>query len=193
VLRSLLVAFACLAVLGFEAKAHACSCLAQDAAAAFEGAASVFEGRVVAIDPAGEMQLEVRLRVVRTWKGADAEEFTVNTAANSAACGYGFEVDHSYLVYTNAASDAEEGHEQVSLCSNTKPIESAETELADLGPGSTPVDPGHGLGAAPPEAEQPHAPPASGGCASCDAGGPASPALVGLAIAVAFLLRRRRS
>ena len=34
----------------------------------------------------------VRMRVVRTWKGADAEEVVVRTATNSAACGVGFAV-----------------------------------------------------------------------------------------------------
>jgi MYXO-CTERM domain-containing protein len=182
----LVVSFALAALWLAPERARACSCLAQDAATAFEGAASVFEGRVVSIEPAGEMQLEVRIRVVRTWKGADAEEVTVTTPAQSAGCGYGFEVDHHYLVY----SDAGEEHESVSLCSNTKPIEQAEAELADLGPGATPVDPGNGLGAAEP-GEQAEEAPARGGCASCSTADPSS-LLVLLLVGFAATFRRRR-
>lgn len=183
----LVVSFALVAMWFSPESARACSCMAQDPAAAFEGAASVFEGRVLSIEPAGEMQLEVRIRVVRTWKGADAEEITVTTPAQSAGCGYGFEVEHHYLIY----SDAGEEHESVSLCSNTKPIEQAEAELADLGPGATPVDPANGLGAAEQGEEQPEAP-ARGGCASCSAADPSTFLVLCLAGLAATLRRRSR-
>jgi MYXO-CTERM domain-containing protein len=174
-------------------RAAACSCLAMPADAAFETAASVFEGRVISIEPASEMQLEVRLRVVRTWKGADAEEVTVYTASQGATCGYEFALDRSYLVYTDAASaegDAP-GTELVSLCSNTKPVEDAAAELAELGPGATPVDPGQGLGAAPAGEEDSVEPPARGGCASCSAGGPTT-VLPSMLVLAWIALRRRR-
>ncbi|NIR58218.1 MAG: hypothetical protein GWO02_01190, partial [Gammaproteobacteria bacterium] len=64
---------------------------------------AIFEGRVVALEPPaeGDQQSPVRVtvRVSQQWKGIESEEVALTTAANSAMCGYNFELDRVYLIY----------------------------------------------------------------------------------------------
>ena len=189
-------------------RAHACSCMMIEQPEAFEQSASVFEGHVTRVeapaDPHGAGQIRVTLDVVRTWKGADAEQVEVVTASNSAACGYNFEQGKSYLVYTNAGEAG--GPENVSLCSRTAPmdVDSAAADIAAMGEGVTPASP---VDPAPPTTggEEPAPSPTSGGqttqyeagCASCAVGSErssAGPALLAgaLVLLVGFLRLRRR-
>jgi len=179
--------------------AQACSCAEQSQKQAFESSSAVFEGRVHQIQPAGDGDQKrppmnrVTLRVVRIWKGAESEQITVLTASDSAACGYAFEVNKSYLVYAQAndpqgrqtgdepASDTPAQNKSkntssakekevwtVGLCSRTQPMIEADKDLAKLGLGVVPVNP------QPTEEEmRAFAPPTtprteSAGCASCE-------------------------
>jgi len=150
--------------------AEACSCATQEHEAAFEQAVSVFEGRVTAIDSPQGGPVVVTLAVVRTWKGADVESFTVRTRSHGAACGYGFESGQSYLVYTY---QTDEGEEWTGLCSRTRPVEDdqAAADIDAMGAGVTPVDPMGGEEEPPPEPAD--VPPIEerGGCASCSVAG----------------------
>ncbi|MEM9188130.1 MAG: hypothetical protein AAGF12_03055 [Myxococcota bacterium] len=166
--------------------AAACSCAPPDPAAAFESASSVFEGRVLRVDPDGQLR-RATLEVVRTWKGADSEEVDVRTAANSAACGFDFTVGESYLVY----ADERNGEEHVSLCSPTKPIGEAGDELAAMGEGIVPVD----ITEEDEPEDNTETPvgqnPANGGCASC-ATTKGHPSDLCLAVSLGLFLWRRR-
>lgn len=183
-----------LALVLAPAPARACSCMEIGPEEAVEQSDAIFEGRVVGVSPAqgeiGPGDNEVVLRVVRAWKGVpqDEEQVTVRTASNSAACGYNFEPDRSYLVYASESSD---GSLRVSLCSRTQLIEQADEDLQVLGTGVTPVD----------ATEPPEAPPAGGevetksnGCASCtvDRARAVPTGLLALAIAGLLAGRRRR-
>ncbi len=186
-----LVAALCLAVPAETV--HACSCMAQEREAAFDAAASVFEGRVTAMDHPQGGPVVVTLAVVRTWKGADTETFTLRTQAQSAACGYGFETGRSYLVYTYQSDD---DSEWTGLCSRTSPVDSdqAAADIDAMGAGVTPVNPSGGTEEPPPApAEVPPLEQRSGGCASCaaSAGGEAGlmPILFGVLL-LGFALRR---
>jgi MYXO-CTERM domain-containing protein len=179
--------------LGSASSARACSCRPPaPPAEAREAAAAVFEGRVISIErgePAGG-PIRVKLSVVRTF-GADlGEVVTVRTGGSSAACGFGFQQDESYLVYASE----HDGQLQVSLCSRTRPMADAAEDLKVLGLGATPVDP-HGPTSLPPEPERKQ-PPAQGGCAGCATGAaaPGSPgAALPIVLALGLLgLRRRR-
>jgi len=165
-LRALLFAAAALLALVAlpPATAAACSCAPQTVEQAKHAAAAIFEGRVTRIDdPDG--QPKVHFQVVRSFKGPSHESTDVHTANNSAACGYAFEQGQSYLVY---ASD-EDGSLFTGLCSRTQPIADASEDLAVLGLGVTPFDPGPGSDQqTPPSA--PAAQPQKGGCASCTIG-----------------------
>ena len=177
------------------APVQACSCAETDTEEALASAVSIFEGRVMGLE-GGEVGGDVRVtfRVVQAWKGDVGEEVTVATSASGASCGYGFELQRGYLVYTYAA----DGGEHVSLCSRTRPIEEADEDLAALGAGVTPVTVGSGAGSAPPSPVR-ESPPASGGCASCAIGAGARSAegsipagLAVLALVAMAASRRRR-
>lgn len=217
--------------------ASACSCMAPPPPAeALAESDHVFEGRVTAIDqtdagaaadPRGDGDLAgggappppplpgaltVTFEVVRTWKGADAEKFSVVTAGNTAACGFPFEEGETYLVYATAGDHDEDGADDdvegplpgTGLCSRTKAIPDAGEDLAALGAGVVPVDvsgeresdgtestsddPGD-----PVDAPAAGAPKGQGGCRSCQVhpgGGLRAPAL-GFGMLLGWCLRPR--
>lgn len=126
-----------------SAPAHACKCMFPPVETALADATAVFEGRVVSIagtpsgDPPPLGELVVTLRVVRTWKGVESDErIEVRTNGSSAACGYTFAKDQSYLVYARTSEDQKL---HVSSCSRTKALADAVEDLTFLGAGSTPV------------------------------------------------------
>ncbi len=184
------------ALVAAPSEARACSCAAVEQPEAFAQSASVFEGRVVSTSSADASSLLVVLDVVRTWKGANTERTSVQTASGGAECGYAFEPGASYLVYTYLADDAQE---RVSLCSRTAPIDDdgARADIAAMGAGVTPVDVSNdqdGEELVPPVSTEP----ARGGCASCAAGASNRPPAWGLASLVLAALglalsRGRRS
>jgi hypothetical protein len=166
--------------LSWAQQVHACKCAEPPSAAdAQAGAAAVFEGRVTSVTPLGEHDVAVELSVVRTWKNADVEKILVRTRADSAACGFEFQRDQSYLVYAQSApADALPGLE-VSHCGRTRPIVEADADIAAIGMGSVPVAT-TGSDAVVDAEDQPnhsgtthnavltqHERPAAGGCASC--------------------------
>ena len=113
--------------------ALACSCApAPPPQEALQQAAAVFTGTVVGVDTAGVTNT-VRLRVERSWKGAKCGEVTVVTSADSAACGYDFQVGQSYLVY----AERQKGKLNASLCSRTSLTSQAAEDLAALGEPAT--------------------------------------------------------
>lgn len=201
--RSSLVAVVAAALLALlPNRAAACSCIAPPPPAeALEASSDVFEGVVESIEvvpgddgddgpgaPGAAMAgMRVTFAVVRTWKGADAERFTVWTASSSAACGYAFEQGESYLVY--ASDGAGDGPPQTGLCSRTAKALDAADDLVALGAGVVPVDVDPTTQT--PEPASP--PPARGGCASCAAGGDGPMGALGWALALlAGLAARRR-
>jgi hypothetical protein len=123
--------------------AQACKCMFPPVEAAREDATAVFEGRVLSIEDVAtgnEPSLgekAITLAVVRSWKGLERDErIVLYTNAQSAACGYSFAKDTSYLVYARSAEDQKL---HVSSCSRTKPLADAGEDLTFLGAGSTPV------------------------------------------------------
>lgn len=113
--------------------ALACSCApSPPPKESLQQASAVFTGTVLAADTRGGIST-VRLRVERSWKGARCGEVTVTTAADSATCGYDFQVGQSYLVY----ADKQRGKLHVSLCSRTSLTSQAEEDLTALGEPAT--------------------------------------------------------
>jgi hypothetical protein len=86
-------------------KSFACSCMISDEPLetqikkAFDGSEAVFSGEVVSVEPKDEDTLSIKFKTSQVWKGEESEEFTINTANQSAMCGYYFEVGKKYLVY----------------------------------------------------------------------------------------------
>jgi len=181
------------------APAQACSCLQSTLPDAYAAAVAVFEGHVLevqSVEPTASQPgyRNVRMQVVRSWKGTESEEVVVTTPTDSAGCGYAFSAEQSYLVYAGGQG----GGLQVTLCSRTQPIAQAAEDLKTLGMGATPVDPkkqeSPGVVAKP---AAPDEPPARGGCAGCSlgaaaAGAPGSAGLLALfgLFRVRYRLRR---
>lgn len=124
------------------AQALACSCApAPPPQQALADASEVFRGTVLAAEdpsqPGSSFDLGVDFRVSEVWKGEPLALLRVHTPNNSAACGRSLQIGIEYLVYTDE-------YGRVTLCSRTKPIASAEADLAALGPGLTPDQAGLG-------------------------------------------------
>lgn len=112
-----------------------CSCLQVSVDEAINDSSYVFSGTVTEIEQLSSGDYEATVDVTEVWKGPDHSEVTVRTPQSSAACGYPFQEDTSYLIYT----DIEERF--VSLCSRTAELANAEADLEALGEGQTPTGP----------------------------------------------------
>jgi hypothetical protein len=168
--------------------AAACSCMRPTFEDARSSSAAIFEGRVDEIAPvAGADEVRVRFHVTQAWRGVEHESVEIQTASNSAACGFPFEAGQHYLVY---AGDRE-GMLMVSLCSRTARMDDASEDRQLLGSGTIPVDVVDET-----DEPTPREPPATrAGCASCGvASAPAPTALlmVSLASLLALVARRAR-
>ena len=128
------------AVLLIAKLAHACSCEPPPPPlASLERAGVVFVGEVVDIELRdtgrfGNMYY-VNLRVSTAFKGVVSKEVTVITKTDDGAtCGYVFEVGEEYLVYGDIenVNTYELGYPSVGICSRTKLIGVAGTEVDDL-------------------------------------------------------------
>lgn len=118
----------------------ACSCLPTPPPPdAFAKADAVFSGKVESIAPGGDHALRVTFRVQQSWKGTNAPTLVVQTASDSAMCGYNFIRGEHYLVYarvngarTNAPPLA------TGLCGRNARLSDAAEDLQFLGPGRPP-------------------------------------------------------
>jgi MYXO-CTERM domain-containing protein len=140
--RFLLPLALALTTLALGSPALACKCAPHSVAEGLADAAAVFEGRVVSVDDISEgadpvvTKKRVTLSIVRVWKDLeDVETVTVTTNSESAACGFHFERDKSYLVYASRSDDSY----TVSSCTRTRPIADAGEDFSQLGGGVTPV------------------------------------------------------
>jgi hypothetical protein len=172
-----------LGLLARAAPAQACSCLPMSPDEAYANADGVFSGTVQAVNaPAagggGMEPVTVELAVQTLWKGPVPATLTLQTPADSAACGYPFETGTGYLVYAY--------HEgaiwTTNLCTRTAVLTQAGEDLVALGPG-TPVAPA----ATPPTGGRPGVVMDPGVLATY---GLALAVVVGLAVAVVLLARR---
>jgi hypothetical protein len=116
--------------------ASACSCvILETPAESFEPATAVFSGRVIAREePTGSTirsddPVTITFQVYEVWKGPEQSVIEITTALTGPSCGYEFAVDQSYLVYAYG----EEDDLQVSLCSRTNILASANEDIATLG------------------------------------------------------------
>lgn len=140
--RRSLAALALAAAALWSTPAAACKCKLPTVEEAKEGSVAIFEGRVTKVEdepavengpPPGK---RITFALVRTWKSLeDQEVVTLRTNESSAACGYTFEPDTSYLVYAGG----EPGALSATTCSRTRPMSEASEDMGALGAGITPV------------------------------------------------------
>ncbi len=111
--------------------AQACSCIAPPAPkVALEQSAAVFIGKAVKTESAG-FSNTYRFTVSKKWKGVEGNTVSLTSATSSAACGINFDADREYLVY--AFKKEGETQLQTNLCTRTKRVADAATDLAELG------------------------------------------------------------
>ena len=126
-------------LLAHSETAQACSCVQATPAESADRAELIFLGTV------GETALTNRGRTVSSadpvrvtfdvqtvYKGEADATLTLETARDSASCGYAFQVGGSYLVYARAV----DGKLTTDLCSGTKPEFEATADLTFLGGGT---------------------------------------------------------
>ncbi len=114
--------------------ASACSCMAPGTPAEeFANYDVVFQGEVINVNENGMSNL-VTFDVEKSWKGVWGEEIKINTAKDSAGCGYNFEEDKSYVVYAPLVEE----ELTVTLCSRTALVDDAQEDLDYLN--TLPVD-----------------------------------------------------
>ncbi|MGH6933091.1 MAG: hypothetical protein ACREEE_11730 [Dongiaceae bacterium] len=116
--------------------ANACSCAAPASPAdALDRSSAAFVGQVIDIDKPFLDNLgltssglhDVTFQVLRSWKGVSSDSIVVRTRLSGEACGYRFEIDQKYLVFTAGNPDLLTG-----LCTGTRPAEGAEADLEAL-------------------------------------------------------------
>lgn len=108
--------------------AHACSCVDPlSVAEALEYRDLIFLGKVQSVTQDGEMNA-VLFEVSRVWKGEADAQVEVLTSAWSASCGYSFQIQNEYLVYSTLVR----GKPHTGLCSRTKPASEAAADIAEL-------------------------------------------------------------
>jgi MYXO-CTERM domain-containing protein len=157
----------------------------------------VFEGRVDSVQTAdGSGMVRYELAVQRVFKGELQATTWVVTRASSAACGRSFVQGKRYLVYAHRSGEGDLGD---TMCSRTRPISTADEDLAALGAGAPPPAPAtpETQSREPPRIEPPAAPPALEGPApttrkGCDLAGPSGPGALALVLVGTLLGRRRR-
>ena len=106
-------------------------------------AAAVFEGRPTGVVREA-MQHRFVFEVTRVWKGKVGPRVEIVTASDSAACGRGYAMGSTYIVYAYRSRD---GGLADGLCTRTRERDHALEDLSALGPGVEPqrddaVDPG---------------------------------------------------
>lgn len=126
--------------------ANACSCLPTTPQQSLSNSQAVFAGRVIdVIQPnpvetqnsrrrqtSSSEEIKVIFEVSKVWKGRRKPQLIVMTSNSSASCGYSFQKGQEYLVYASSqASRLTTG-----LCSGTKLLSEASTDLAVLGQGN---------------------------------------------------------
>ncbi len=118
------------------APAAACSCI--DIGTPLEELAerdAVFSGRVLSITQADEYDIEAHILVFSVWKGSPPAVVAVRTSAESAMCGFFFEVGGEYLIYADdlIAPDPL----WTDICQRSVRLSMAEFDLTELGAPST--------------------------------------------------------
>lgn len=105
-----------------------CSCLPSSLEEDVKRAALIFTGVVKDIKEIEPQSLRITLDLITVWKGPRTrrKKIRVRTGANSAMCGFNFELNRNYLVY--AYSDFEDNF-AVSICGRTNLLEFADGDL----------------------------------------------------------------
>lgn len=126
------------AALALPRPAQACTCIpAPTPLVALDSSDAVFSGTVEHIAKVrgshGYPVHLVTIRVIESWKGVSESRVVVQTATNSAACGYHFRKGEDYLVYANSWQDQPLS---TGICTRTAELSRATEDLEALDDGA---------------------------------------------------------
>ncbi|MEX1014049.1 MAG: hypothetical protein WDZ80_02730 [Candidatus Paceibacterota bacterium] len=114
----------------------ACSCIPPvPPTEAIEQSSAVFSGLVTNLEndeysrDFNPNPVIVTVEVMDVWKGIDSSEVTLETARQSATCGYNFEEGEEYLIYAHGPNN----DLSVSACSRTSLLSNAQNDIEELG------------------------------------------------------------
>jgi hypothetical protein len=89
--------------------AHACSCMMPPPTSEkFKNSELVFKGKVSSINTdksTGIYGKEVKLQASKIWKGTPSKSITLYTSGDEASCGYYFQINKEYIIYSNKSGD----------------------------------------------------------------------------------------
>ena len=95
---------------------------------AYAGASSVFVGKVMMVRERTR-NVKVSFKVYKVFKGAlDDVSVVVTSFSNDMGQGYPFQPEEQYLVFTYL----QEGRDHTNLCTRTKPLSEASTDIKIL-------------------------------------------------------------
>lgn len=128
-----LLAISFINFLGTEPHRPAMRCIVETKSVkgALKQSTAVFSGEVLETK-SGTNFLEARFRVDRFWKGISSEEVSVSTDATAESPHY--RVGETYLVFAGL----QQGKLFTGICSRTKKLEYAQSDLEQLGEGQRP-------------------------------------------------------
>jgi hypothetical protein len=126
---------ALIALLAIASSVQACECVPPPPAkVALEKAAAVFVGKVMKIERDKSSMLHVTLEVQMTWKGTRDKLTTVLTKSDEEACGFGFEVGKTYLVYCYQSDEEGRKFLRTNICTRTRLFDAeGKKEIEELG------------------------------------------------------------
>jgi hypothetical protein len=129
--RQIIVAAAIFVMAVSVQEARACTCAPPPPPApAFAAADAVFSGKVVSFAFVGDGSARLaKTALSKIWKGERGAASEILTAPHSAACGYDFQVDETYLIYAYRADD---GKLYTNICTRTRPVRAAAEDLKYL-------------------------------------------------------------
>ncbi len=133
-MKRILAAFLVSLLVLAPAVSQACRCRKPpEAKEALADSGAVFAGKVIAVEEV-EGRKAVTLEVTTVWKGIAKAKVTIDTANNSAACGFGFEKGEAYLVYCPKLGEGEKKL-NTNTCTRTKLLKEAKEDLEQIGAG----------------------------------------------------------
>ncbi len=106
----------------------ACSCVPQGSESietqvkeAFTNSTAVFVGEVVeVIEKPDAFSVEVKFKVVKSWKNEFEDTVSITTGRGGGDCGYHFEVGKKYLIYAGG----DKHNLKTNICTRTSAFES---------------------------------------------------------------------
>ncbi|MFS0822344.1 hypothetical protein [Bacillus sp. 1P02SD] len=129
----------------FPRQASACDCARSESVnEELNRKTAVFSGKVIGLSDKNESSynqssadpIKVLFEVKESWKGIHTSQIIVSTARSGASCGYEFELNKEYLVYSYGDKEQLE----TGFCERTELLSAAGEDIGILGKGKVPTE-----------------------------------------------------